>query len=116
MTGYFFFIPRLTWDASWLNATYTAGDPHHDNGQRYFPYLHGAQRPAEAELVSDAVLSANGTFNTANEAVGTSTSHVDGNIPQGGNVGFHDGHVAWRRFGEMVKRPGPPSGVPYHYW
>lgn len=122
VTGYFFFIPRLTWDPSWLNATYTAtlpnGKPdlHHDAGQRYFPYLHGAQRPAEAELVSDAVLSWNGTFNVANEAVGTSTSHVDGNKPQGGNVGFHDGHVVWRPFYEMVKRPNSPNGIPDHYW
>ena len=122
VTGYFFFIPRPAWNPTWLNATYTgrlpSGQPdlYHDAGQRYFPYLHGAVRPAEAELVSDAVLAQNGTFNIANEAFGTSTSHVDGSTPQGGNVGFHDGHVVWRPFDAMVKRPNSPGGVPDHYW
>jgi len=113
VTGYFFDIPRLTWNAQLLNMTY-AGDVHHNPGQRYFPFLQGETRPAEYELVSDAVIATNGTFNVANEAVGTSTSHVNGNVPQGGNVGFHDGHVAWRPFGEMVKRYGSPQ--PDHYW
>ena len=122
VTGYFFFIPRLTWTQSWLDASYTGflpnGKPdlHHDAKQRYFPYLHGAQRPGEYELVSDAVMEQGVTFNVAAEAIGSSTSHTDGNIPQGGNVGYHDGHVAWRPFGEMVKRPGPPGGVPDHFW
>ncbi len=45
-----------------------------------------------------------------------STSHVDGNVPQGGNVGFHGGHVVWRPFDAMVKCPNSPGGVPEHYW
>jgi prepilin-type N-terminal cleavage/methylation domain-containing protein/prepilin-type processing-associated H-X9-DG protein len=116
VTGYFFYIPRLTWDPNLLNMTYAGppNDVNHDKGQRYFPYLQGDQRPSEYELVSDAVLSTNGTFNVANEAIGTSTSHITGNIPQGGNVGFHDGHVAWRPFSQMVKRYGSPQ--PDHYW
>ena len=30
--------------------------------------------------------------------------HLKGNIPLGGNVGFKDGHVAWRKFELMVPR------------
>jgi prepilin-type N-terminal cleavage/methylation domain-containing protein/prepilin-type processing-associated H-X9-DG protein len=116
VTGYFFYIPRLTWAPSLLNMTYAGppADVNHDKGQRYFPFIHGERRPAEYELVSDAVISSNGTFNVANEAVGSSTSHVNGNTPQGGNVGFHDGHVTWRPFGLMMKRYGAPQ--PDHYW
>ena len=122
VTGYFFFIPRLAWNSAWLNATYSGKlanstvDIHHSAGQRYFPYDHGSHRPAESELVSDSVLNSGGSFNAIYEGGGSTTSHVDANTPQGGNIGFHDGHVAWRPFYEMSKRPGPPGGVPDHYW
>ncbi len=30
--------------------------------------------------------------------------HLSGKFPTGGNVGFKDGHVAWRRFNDMTQR------------
>jgi prepilin-type N-terminal cleavage/methylation domain-containing protein len=43
--------------------------------------------------------------------------HLKGDFPAGGNVGFKDGHVVWRRFDDMnqwsyqanTKYPAPPS-------
>jgi type II secretory pathway pseudopilin PulG len=34
------------------------------------------------------------------------SAHLAGDLPAGGNVGFKDGHVAWRDFKEMVPRTG----------
>lgn len=38
------------------------------------------------------------------------SAHLKGTVPRGGNVGFKDGHVAWRDFGDMqeVTVAGPP--------
>ena len=38
------------------------------------------------------------------------SAHLKGVIPRGGNVGFKDGHVAWRNFADMqeVTVAGPP--------
>jgi hypothetical protein len=30
--------------------------------------------------------------------------HLNGNVPIGGNIGFKDGHVAWRKFDVMTPR------------
>jgi prepilin-type N-terminal cleavage/methylation domain-containing protein/prepilin-type processing-associated H-X9-DG protein len=117
VTGYFFFIRRLAWNPSLLDRQYPGppSDPTHDKGQLYFPHLHGAQRPAEAELVTDAVLSRNGTFNNdGGDSLGSATSHIYGNAPLGGNIGFHDGHVEWRDFKAMQKRISAPQ--PDMYW
>ena len=118
VTGYFFFIPRLSWAPALQAAAYSGGsaDPHHDFNQPIFPKLHGQRRPAEYELISDAVINIGGTFNTAYEAMGSSTSHIEGNTPLGGNIGFHDGHVVWRPFGEMANRVHSPLTVPDHWW
>jgi hypothetical protein len=32
------------------------------------------------------------------------TPHLNGNVPTGGNLGFKDGHVAWRKFEVMTPR------------
>lgn len=30
------------------------------------------------------------------------TAHMDGRLPAGGNIGFLDGHIQWRKFSEMT--------------
>jgi hypothetical protein len=30
--------------------------------------------------------------------------HLSGKLPKGGNVGFKDGHVTWRKFDKMDQR------------
>jgi prepilin-type N-terminal cleavage/methylation domain-containing protein/prepilin-type processing-associated H-X9-DG protein len=44
------------------------------------------------------------------------TSHLNGNMPEGGNVGMLDGHVEWRRFSAMVPRTASGSGSPVFWW
>jgi len=39
--------------------------------------------------------------------------HLNGNIPAGGNVGFKDGHVAWRKFELMAPRT---TSAPNFWW
>jgi len=36
--------------------------------------------------------------------------HLKGNLPAGGNVGFKDGHVEWRKFQQMVQRADSGKG------
>ena len=40
--------------------------------------------------------------------------HLKGNIPAGGNLGFKDGHVAWRQFKLMT--PRTTAAGPYFWW
>ena len=44
------------------------------------------------------------------------TSHMDGRLPAGGNVGMLDGHVEWRKFGQMLPRTASGSGDPVFWW
>ena len=77
-----------------------------------------ARRGAELEVLTDATLSTavNGNFtDVMGGPYSNRTNHLasGGSIPSGGNIGFADGHVAWREFGEMeVRMWGPPC----HWW
>lgn len=42
--------------------------------------------------------------------------HLNRNMPAGGNVGFKDGHVEWRKFANMTQRVDPASGFPAFWW
>jgi prepilin-type N-terminal cleavage/methylation domain-containing protein len=42
--------------------------------------------------------------------------HLNGNMPAGGNVGFKDGHIEWRKFSDMLQRVDPASGFPGFWW
>jgi prepilin-type N-terminal cleavage/methylation domain-containing protein len=42
--------------------------------------------------------------------------HLKGNVPAGGNVGFKDGHVDWRKFELMTPRANSGFGNPYFWW
>ncbi len=42
------------------------------------------------------------------------TSHLNRNMPRGGNLGMLDGHAEWRRFQFMLPRTTP--GIPTFWW
>ena len=79
-------------------------------------------------LVADATISQPGQNNEAQRSAyayeiihggfGTGqqgTSHLDGSIPAGGNLGMLDGHVEWRRFADMYPRTDS-GAVPTFWW
>jgi len=79
--------------------------------------------PGATELVTDETLSTNeGNFAEVGGGLGAwgiwdRTNHlIDMSKPAGGNMGFVDGHVAWRDFAEMECRVGGTGWVPLHYW
>ena len=41
--------------------------------------------------------------------------HLNGMSPSGGNLGFKDGHVEWRKFDDMHPRVNPGSGIGF-WW
>ena len=45
--------------------------------------------------------------------------HLNGKFPAGGNIGFKDGHVAWRKFDDMNQwsfQANPGAGPPPSFW
>jgi competence protein ComGC len=91
------------------------------NGSTYLP----APAASDRVLVADATISDNlvlpgyahpdNNYTTIQGGFYKShvSPHLNGNIPAGGNVGFKDGHVAWRKFELMV--PRTTSGR-YFWW
>ncbi len=87
------------------------------------------KHPAVTELVLDATLSKNdkrettdsnflkiqgGLYDNPNWRIYDRTNHLrKGDIPEGGNIFFVDGHLEWRRFNEMQVRYNLP---PVHWW
>ena len=72
--------------------------------------------PSDRVLNADATLRENGSWT---DVVGGyrlhhTSAHLDGQIPAGGNVGFLDGHVQWRKFKNMSLRTNP-GGMP-EFW
>ena len=74
---------------------------------------------SERVLVADPIISNNNSDNHQGFVSGTAynftevdggfrvphtSPHLKGGIPNGGNVGFKDGHVVWRRFFDMNER------------
>jgi prepilin-type N-terminal cleavage/methylation domain-containing protein len=43
------------------------------------------------------------------------SAHLKGSLPQGGNIGFKDGHAEWRKFNIMIPR-AQNGGSPYFWW
>ena len=84
---------------------------------------------SERELFTDATISTPSygiyanryTYNYTSVAGGFykhhTSPHLNGNFPSGGNIGFKDGHVSWRKFDDMnqwsfkapLSRGDPPS-------
>lgn len=46
--------------------------------------------------------------------------HLKGRFPNGGNIGFKDGHVEWRKFDDMIERVDPAKEtigpIPAFWW
>lgn len=88
--------------------------------------------PTERVLVADVVLSTGnaqpgnthpqnnytsvpGWFQQGGTIYPHLSAHLNGALPKGGNVGYKDGHVQWRKFtSEVVPRTG--SNAPYFWW
>ncbi len=73
--------------------------------------------PARRELVVDATISFG--YGNFTEVQGMAPSphranHLAGSTPAGGNIGFLDGHVAWRPFAEMKNRAMAPTA--WFWW
>jgi prepilin-type processing-associated H-X9-DG protein len=91
------------------------------NGLVPFPPPH----PANRVLVPDATISPQFTSVESNKytyaytgiqgAYTHRTSHMDGSLPAGGNMGMLDGHVEWRKFDDMHIRT-TPGGTPTFWW
>jgi prepilin-type processing-associated H-X9-DG protein len=84
--------------------------------------------PSERPLIADATVSRPGQANLKNRAVNNFTGiqggwsklhrspHLEGKIPNGGNVGMLDGRVQWRGFSTMLPRTEISSGSPIFWW
>lgn len=63
--------------------------------------------PSKREMVVDAVLTSGGRsgsgWDSPTAIMGKRTNHVHNNMAEGANVGFVDGHVAWRTADEIMK-------------
>ena len=73
---------------------------------------------SERELITDAVLSQNGSYINVIGGFGKlpdSTNHyrASSGLPEGGNILFLDGHAEWRSFSEMKNRC---SAGPTNFW
>ena len=87
-----------------------------------------APATSERVLLADATLSTGailpGYTHPGNNYVSISggfykphvSPHLKGNIPAGGNLGFKDGHVAWRKFELMTPRTASGTGGPPFWW
>lgn len=71
--------------------------------------------PSRRVLVSDTIMRSGRDNYTdiAGGLRGNRTNHLNGLSPAGGNLGFVDGHVAWRSFDQMSVRS---SGSPTFLW
>ncbi len=68
--------------------------------------------PSQRELVVDAVGVKGSSWNAVTDNLKKAyTNHVEGGQAAGANVGFVDGHVAWRSRADMVKMSGSSSPV-----
>jgi prepilin-type N-terminal cleavage/methylation domain-containing protein len=87
--------------------------------------------PADRELFVDATISSPSggiyanryTYNYTDVAGGFAlhhlSPHLNGAYPAGGNIGFKDGHVAWRKFdsmGQWSAQANASVGAPPSFW
>jgi prepilin-type N-terminal cleavage/methylation domain-containing protein/prepilin-type processing-associated H-X9-DG protein len=94
----------------------------------YGIYSYPPPPPCDRPLLADATISRPGQANTNNRAANTyvniqggwsklhRTSHMEGKLPLGGNIGMLDGHVEWRRFNKMIPRTEVSGGSPVFWW
>jgi prepilin-type N-terminal cleavage/methylation domain-containing protein len=84
----------------------------------------------ERELIADVIISQPGQNNASQRLSGNYqyrdiaggfykhhlSAHLKGNVPQGSNIGYKDGHVAWRKFSDSKVGPRTVSGIPVFWW
>jgi prepilin-type N-terminal cleavage/methylation domain-containing protein len=82
---------------------------------------------SDRELVTDVILTAGGNNNASQRLTYTYrgigggfykphvSAHLRGNVPQGSNIGFKDGHVSWRKFSDPLVKPRS-GGAPVFWW
>jgi prepilin-type processing-associated H-X9-DG protein len=87
-----------------------------------------APPPTDRVLMADATMSRPGQTSINNRGANSytgiqggytkqhRTSHMNGTIPAGGNLGMLDGHVEWRKFPLMYPRTAIGSGSPVFWW
>lgn len=70
--------------------------------------------PAQRELVVDALGAKGGnSWNAVTDNLKKAfTNHLNGSVGAGANIGFVDGHVAWRSRADMQKMSGSTTPVP----
>ena len=95
---------------------------------RWLRNINNIKHASLTEMVFDAVLStgdqrdsdfANVAGGLLKHGIYDSSCHLGASSqPQGGNIVFVDGHVAWRHFTELRYRyaPGAGNSPPYHWW
>jgi prepilin-type N-terminal cleavage/methylation domain-containing protein len=88
--------------------------------------------PSDRVLTADVILSLGNTLPGANQPQNNYTAvdggfkqggavyphlsaHLNGAVPKGGNLGYKDGHVQWRKFTTSVV-PRTASNTPYFWW
>jgi prepilin-type N-terminal cleavage/methylation domain-containing protein len=95
---------------------------------------------SDRELIADATLSTSAQTTTSPQPANTdfgpgkytdnyrtvfgwfylphSSPHMSGNLPGGGDIGFKDGHVEWRKFSQMSQRVDATAGAgtPAFWW
>ena len=84
--------------------------------------------PTDRVLLADATMSKPGQTSIINRSANSytgiqggyskqhRTSHMNGALPAGGNLGMLDGHVEWRKFPQMYPRTATGSGSPVFWW
>ena len=94
----------------------------------FSPFL-PPQANSERVLVADVIISPSGqndpslrlsgNYNYSDIAGGYYTrktsAHLNGGIPEGSNIGFKDGHVAWRKFSDPLVVPRTAKS-PWFWW
>jgi prepilin-type N-terminal cleavage/methylation domain-containing protein len=64
----------------------------------------GTNSPSKTEMVIDAVGSQNGKYIPLQGTWVERSNHLNGQVPEGGNIAFEDGHSEWRNFRLMQHR------------
>ena len=95
-------------------------------GARNLPVPPNTDRPLVADVIISAESPAPGTYSQAQKLTYNYTrvtggfykphlaAHLNGQRPTGGNIGFKDGHAAWRKFELMDQRAN--NGSPGFWW
>jgi prepilin-type N-terminal cleavage/methylation domain-containing protein len=124
ITGYLYTFAGPLSQLNQTNQNVTLHDEpiHHERAQPALPAGITAQSVSDRVLVACATISQNntdhqgpqvGTYNFTQVSGGFYLKHISphmkGTIPEGGSVGFKDGHVSWRKFQDMDERAAGSS-------